>query len=230
MALLYEMVWRFLHALLYVQRALLAWFRVHVWRWKRAVMGLLLPLALGFHNAKKTGATGKRSGRRVRWGADGRTLEKLPLHVGLLIAEEEIHFTDVANLVVWCMAVGISYVSVYDNQVLSCQSVVKVLSPDDGRLSIVQAAQQLCRAIEQKEKTSKDINVTVLDSLLRESKNTPDPDLVLKFGPVESTLGFLPWHIRLTEIISMPSHVDVSYDDLFGALQRYATCEQRLGK
>ncbi|XP_059368268.1 dehydrodolichyl diphosphate synthase complex subunit nus1 [Carassius carassius] len=274
MALMYEMAWRFLHALLYVQRALVAWFRVHIWRWKRAVLGLLLPLALGIHKLKKTGATGKRTSRRVRSGADGRTLEKLPLHLGLLITEDEIHFTDVASLVVWCMAVGISYVSVYDNQgvfrrnnfrlmeeilkqqqellgmdgskysvefmkngtdkqehqVLSCQSVVKVFSPDDGRLSIVQAAQQLCRAVEQKERTLKDINVTVLDSLLRESKNIPDPDLVLKFGPVESTLGFLPWHIRLTEIISMPSHVDVSYDDLFGALQRYATCEQRLGK
>ncbi len=34
-----------------------------------------------------------------------------------------------------------------------------------------------------------------------ESKNIPDPDLVLKFGPVESTLGFLPWHIRLTEFM-----------------------------
>lgn len=45
--------------------------------------------------------------------------------------------------------------------------MVKVLSPDDGRLSIVQAAQQLCRDVEQREKTSKDINVTVLDSLLR---------------------------------------------------------------
>lgn len=50
---------------------------------------------------------------------------------------------------------------------LSCQSVLKVLSPDDGKLRIVQAAQQLCRAVEQREKTSKDINVTVLDSLLR---------------------------------------------------------------
>ncbi|XP_051730029.1 dehydrodolichyl diphosphate synthase complex subunit nus1 isoform X3 [Ctenopharyngodon idella] len=274
MALLYEMVWRFLHALLYVQRALVAWFRVHIWRWKRAVVGLLLPLALGFHNQKKAGPIGKRTSRRVRWGADGRTIEKLPLHVGLLITEEEIHYSDIANLVVWCMAVGISYVSVYDNQgvfkrnnsrlmeeilkkqqeflgmdsskysvellkngtdkqehqVLSCQSVVKVFSPDDGRLSIVQAAQQLCRAVEQRERTSKDIDVTVLDSLLRESKNIPDPDLVLKFGPVESTLGFLPWHIRLTEIISMPSHINVSYDDLFGALQCYAVCEQRLGK
>lgn len=48
-----------------------------------------------------------------------------------------------------------------------CQTVVKVLSPDDGKLSIVRAAQQLCKAVEQKESTSKDINVTLLDSLLR---------------------------------------------------------------
>ncbi|XP_051952084.1 dehydrodolichyl diphosphate synthase complex subunit nus1-like [Xyrauchen texanus] len=270
MAVLYEVAWRVLHALIHLQRALITWFRVHIWRWKRAVVGLLLPLALGFHSQKKTGHVGKRISRRVCWGADGRTLEKLPLHLGLLIAEEEIHYTDIANLVVWCMAVGISYVSVYDNQgvfrgnnsrlleeirrqqqeLLGMDNskytvellkngtdkqehqVLKVLSPDDGQLSIVKAAQQLCKAIEQKEKTSKDINVTVLDSLLRESKNIPDldPDLVLKFGPVESTLGFLPWHIRLTEIISLPSHIDVSYDDLFGALQRYASCEQRLGK
>ncbi|XP_051954106.1 dehydrodolichyl diphosphate synthase complex subunit nus1 [Xyrauchen texanus] len=274
MAILYEVAWRFLHALLYLQRALFTWFRVHIWRWKRTLVGILLPLALGFHNQKKTAPVGKRVSRRVRWSADGRTLEKLPFHVGLLITEEEIHYTDTANLVVWCMAVGISYVSVYDNQgvfrrnnsrlieeilrlkqellgmdsskytleflkngtdkqehqALTCQPVVKILSPDDGQLSIVQAAQQLCKAVERKERTSKDINVTVLDSLLRETKNIPDPDLVLKFGPVESTLGFLPWHIRLTEIISLPSHIDVSYDDLFGALQLYASCEQRLGK
>lgn len=116
MAVLYEMAWRLLYALLHLQRALITWFRVHIWRWKRAVVALMLPLALGFHNQKKTGAVGKRVSRRVRWGADGRTLEKVPLHVGILIAEDEIHYTDVANLVVWCMAVGISYVSVYDNQ------------------------------------------------------------------------------------------------------------------
>ncbi len=34
----------------------------------------------------------------------------------------------------------------------------------------------------------------------------------------------------LSTCSSMPSHVDVSYDDLFGALQCYSTCEQRLGK
>ncbi|CDQ75418.1 dehydrodolichyl diphosphate synthase complex subunit nus1 [Oncorhynchus mykiss] len=281
MAIVYEFVWQVLHVLLHIHRTLITWFRIRLrnWNgrlWSRALTALIVPMALSFPNQKNiVPAPGKRVGRRYRWGADGKSLEKLPDHIGLLIAEEEPRYTDIANLVVWCMAVGISYVSVYDNygvfrrnnsrlmdeilkqqqelldlegskqlcveflnngtdkqdqQVLSCQSVLKVLSPDDGKLRIVQAAQQLCRAVEQREKTSEDINVTVLDSLLRESKSTPDPDLVLKFGPVESTLGFLPWHIRLTEFISLPSHVGVSYEDLFSALQRYASCEQRLGK
>ncbi|XP_056150657.1 dehydrodolichyl diphosphate synthase complex subunit nus1 [Lampris incognitus] len=283
MALIYELVWRVLHVLLHIQRALILWLRICLRTCKgrllrRAVAALLMPIALaGFpeYHKKLAPATGKRTGgRHFRWCADGKSLEKVPLHVGLLIAEEEPSYTDVANLVVWCMAVGISYVSVYDNrgvfqknnailleaivrrqqevlgpdgskynmeftsngndkhqyQVLSCQSVVKVLSPEDGKQSIVQVAQQLCRAVEQKEKNFKDIDVSTIDTLLRDSKKFPDPELVLKFGQIDSTLGFLPWHIRLTEFISMPSHIDVSYEDLYGALQRYAACEQRLGK
>lgn len=247
---------------------------------------LLLPLALaGFPDHQKklnhnpdTNAnpvTGNRiASRRLRWLSDGRSLEKMPVHIGLLVAEEEPSYTDIANLVVWCMAVGISYVSVYDNHgifrknnsrlleeivkqqqdllgvegskynveflnncsdkhqhhVVSCRPTVKVLSPEDGKQSIVQAAQQLCRSVENKERSSKDISVSMLDTLLRESKNIPDPELVVKFGPVNSTLGFLPWHIRLTEFISLPSHRNVSYEDLLGVLQRYGVCQQRLGQ
>ncbi|XP_076128715.1 dehydrodolichyl diphosphate synthase complex subunit nus1 [Alosa pseudoharengus] len=280
MALVFEFVWRLLHALLHLHRTLVTWFRSHLWKWngriwKRAVAALLVPIALGFPNHKKLApTTGKRVGRRFRFGADGKALEKLPLHVGLLIAEEEPRYSDIANLVVWCMAVGISYVSVYDNQgvfrrnnsrlmeeilkqqqeqlgadgskysveflsngsdkqdhqVLSCQAVVKVLSPEDGRQGIVEAAQKLCRAVEQRERAAKDIDVTLLDSLLRESRNIPDPDLVLKFGAVQSTLGYLPWHIRLSEFISLPTHANISYEDLLGALQSFASCEQRFGK
>lgn len=87
---------------------------------------LLLPPALaGFPDYHKRihdnsgnaiPVTGNRAAsRRSRWLSDGRSLEKLPVHIGLLVAEEEPNYTDIANLVVWCMAVGISYVSVYDN-------------------------------------------------------------------------------------------------------------------
>lgn len=51
--------------------------------------------------------------------------------------------------------------------VVSCRPTVKMLSPEDGKQSIVQAAQQLCRSVENKEKSSKDISVSMLDILLR---------------------------------------------------------------
>ncbi|XP_075940694.1 dehydrodolichyl diphosphate synthase complex subunit nus1 [Anarhichas minor] len=291
MALLYGLLWRLLLVLVHINRAFVAWLRVRLrsWKgrlWERAMAGLLLPVALaGFPDHQKklnqnpdanaNPVTGNRTaGRRPRWLSDGKSLEKLPVHIGLLVTEEEPSYTDIANLVVWCMAVGISYVSVYDHHgifrknnsrlleeivrqqqdllgadgskynveflsngsdkhqhhVVSCSPTVKVLSPEDGKQSIVQAAQQLCRSVENKERSSKDISVSMLDVLLRESKNVPDPDLVVKFGPVDSTLGFLPWHIRLTEFISLPSHRNVSYEDLLGVLQQFSSCHQRLGQ
>lgn len=131
MALLYSLLWRLLLVLVHVNRAFFSWLRVRLrsWKgrlWERALATLLLPLALaGFpdyhkrihHNSGNTiPVTGNRAaGRRSRWLSDGRSLEKLPVHIGLLVAEEEPNYTDIANLVVWCMAVGISYVSVYDN-------------------------------------------------------------------------------------------------------------------
>ncbi|XP_053565113.1 dehydrodolichyl diphosphate synthase complex subunit NUS1 isoform X2 [Bombina bombina] len=207
------------------------------------------------------------------WKRDGSALEKLPVHVGLLINEDKESYTDVANLVVWCMAMGISYVSVYDNQgvfkqnssrlmdevsnqqrellghefskqaldcangsidksekVLAHLPVLKVLSPEDGKGQIVKVAQSFCNLVAKHQKRPSDMDVSVLDNLLRSTQSFPDPDLILKFGSVDSTLGFLPWHIRLSEIISIPSHLNISYEDFYSALRCYAGCEQRLGK
>ncbi|XP_026174306.1 dehydrodolichyl diphosphate synthase complex subunit nus1 isoform X3 [Mastacembelus armatus] len=232
MALLYGLLWRFMLVLVHVNRALVSWLRGRVRSWKgrlwgRAMDALLLPVALaGFlHHQKKLNHNpdanakpvyGNRSAsRRLRWLSDGRSLEKLPIHIGLLVAEEEPSYTDIANLVVWCMAVGISYVSVYDyhgmfqknstrllkeiirqqqdmmgveepkysveflsngndkpqHNVVSCRPTLKLLSPEDGKHSIVKAAQKLCRSVEKKEKSSKDISVSMLDTLLREAIN-----------------------------------------------------------
>ncbi|KAM4692896.1 dehydrodolichyl diphosphate synthase complex subunit NUS1 [Discoglossus pictus] len=207
------------------------------------------------------------------WRRDGAGLAKLPQHVGLLISEESHSYADVANLVVWCMAVGISYISVYDNhgifkqnssrlmeevlkqqreffgyefsnQPLECGNgstdktekvlgrlpLLKVLSPEDGKGQIVKAAQNFCHLVAQQQKRPTDMDVDVLDHLIRSTQGFPDPDLILKFGSIDSMLGFLPWHIRLSEIISIHSHVNISYEDFFSALCCYANCEQRLGK
>ncbi|KAM4712567.1 dehydrodolichyl diphosphate synthase complex subunit nus1 [Anableps anableps] len=290
MALLYGLIWRLLLAMVRIKRATVSWLRVRLrtWRgrfWQRTMAALLLPVPVSeFPNYQKKAVLNQNSdgdegsrgagSRRSRWMCDGNSLEKLPVHIGFVVAEEELSYTDIANIVVWCMAVGVSYVSVYDHHgifqknnsclqeeimrqqqnllggddsrynmdlvknstdkpqhfVVTCRPIVKVLSPEDGKHSIVQAARKLCHSVEKKEWSSKDISVSMLDILLRESKNIPDPELVVKFGPVNSTLGFLPWHIRLTEFISLPSHKNVSYEDLFSALQQYSACQQRLGQ
>ncbi|XP_007484542.1 dehydrodolichyl diphosphate synthase complex subunit NUS1 isoform X2 [Monodelphis domestica] len=255
---LYELVWRVLHALLCLHRTLASWLRVRFgtwnWIWRRwcraASTAVLAPLGFTLrkppaagrnhhhhhhhhyhHHAHGRGAPGAAPTHpRLRWRSDGKSLEKLPVHMGLVVTEEEEpSFSDIASLVVWCMAVGISYISVYDHQVLNCQSSVKVLSPEDGKEDIVRAARDFCQLVAQQQKKSTDMDVNILGNLLS-LNGFPDPDLVLKFGPVDSTLGYLPWHIRLTEIISLPSHLNISYEDFFSALRRYAACEQRLGK
>ncbi|KAM4817100.1 dehydrodolichyl diphosphate synthase complex subunit NUS1 isoform X2 [Urocitellus parryii] len=248
---LYELVWRVLHALLCLHRTLTSWLRVRFgtwnWIWRRcyraASAAVLAPLGFALHKPPAVGRNRRhhrlpRGGPgpaaahpRLRWRADGRSLEKLPVHMGLVITaeEQEPSFSDIASIVVWCMAVGISYISVYDHQVLNCHLAVKVLSPEDGKADIVRAAQDFCQLVAQQQKRSTDLDVDTLDSLLS-SNGYPDPDLVLKFGPVDSTLGFLPWQIRLTEIVSLPSHLNISYEDFFSALRQYAACEQRLGK
>ncbi|KAM9383298.1 dehydrodolichyl diphosphate synthase complex subunit NUS1 [Phaethornis superciliosus] len=284
------LAWRALHALLRallcLQRVLLGCLRgraatgPRAWLWRRAASAAascsLLAPGAGAFAARKTGALRRRgpgaaAQSRQRWRLDGRALQKLPVHMGLVVTEEEPSYADMASLVVWCMAVGISYVSVYDHngifkrnnsrlmdeilkqqqellgldcskytvefsnqdkadQVLNCQSTLKVLSPEDGKADIVKAAQNFCQLVAQQQRTYTDLDVNVLDNLLSSTNGFPDPDLVLKFGPVDSTLGFLPWHIRLTEIVSLPSHLNISYEDFFSALHHYAACEQRWGK
>ncbi|XP_047244448.1 dehydrodolichyl diphosphate synthase complex subunit nus1 isoform X2 [Girardinichthys multiradiatus] len=220
MALLYGLIWRVLLAVVRIKRATVSWLRVRLqtWRgrfWQRTVAALLLPVPVTefpdyLKKARDYDGKGAES-RRSRWISDGNSLKKLPVHIGFVVAEEELSYTDIANLVVWCMAVGISHVSVYDHHgifqknhiclqeeivkkqqsllggddsrynmellksstdkpqhfVVSCRPIVKVLSPEDGKHSIVQAARKLCHSVEKKEWSAKDISVSMLDILLR---------------------------------------------------------------
>lgn len=130
MALLYSLLWRFLLLLVRVKRAIVSWLQVRLrsWRgrlWEGTITALLLPVAVSEFpdyqkkanpNGNADPVRGNRAvGSRARWLSDGQSLEKLPAHIGFMVAEEELSFTDVAKLVVWCMAVGVSCVSVYDN-------------------------------------------------------------------------------------------------------------------
>ena len=46
--------------------------------------------------------------------ADSKSLNKLPSHIGFVVAEDEFSFKDIANMIVWSISLGISYITVYD--------------------------------------------------------------------------------------------------------------------
>ena len=46
--------------------------------------------------------------------SDARTFKKLPIHIGLLVLENDISYSDIANTLLWSAAMGVSYISVYD--------------------------------------------------------------------------------------------------------------------
>lgn len=207
---------------------------------------------------------------------DIATLRNLPRHISFLVLEPEINFNILARVVVWSVAAGISYLSVYDPQGIlkrkrkefyhellqirqeflgaqyeihlsdknnSEQSItngtanksarkvfVSVFSKEDGKQNIVRTAKKFCCSINNKECKSKIMNVEYFSGLLKGSDAFPDPDLALRFGPTDILNGYLPWQIRLTEFISIPSLDVMNYKLLLKTLQRYSKCEKRLGR
>lgn len=101
-----------------------------------------------------------------------------------------------------------------------------VYSREDGKPAIVNAVKDLCSesctvsggeskgetedlgtAPTTNETPARRIDERILDNYLNRHKQCngtaelkTDPDLLIILGKVKSTLGFLPWHIRLTEI------------------------------
>ncbi|MBZ3875000.1 Dehydrodolichyl diphosphate syntase complex subunit NUS1 [Sciurus carolinensis] len=90
----YELVWRVLHALFCLHRKLTSWLRFRLgtwnWIWRRcyrvASAAVLEPL--GFTLLRKPSRSGRRP-PRLRWRVDSGSLEKLPVHLGLVITAEE---------------------------------------------------------------------------------------------------------------------------------------------
>ncbi|XP_045198187.1 dehydrodolichyl diphosphate synthase complex subunit nus1-like [Mercenaria mercenaria] len=204
--------------------------------------------------------------------ADARKLKKLPLHLGMIILEDDMSYTDIANFILWSAAMGISFISIYDTNGIvkrnektlreeiarrkssyndsenskadievhsslekltnksSSQVDVFLLSVKDGRQSIVNMARHICHQVSLRQLKSVELSPHSVDKLFQEETGYPDPDLVVKFGSAETLMGFMPWHARLTEILSWPSHFGLEYKTFKSLLVSYGSTEQRFGK
>ncbi|ESO89107.1 hypothetical protein LOTGIDRAFT_106731 [Lottia gigantea] len=202
---------------------------------------------------------------------DAKHLKKLPMHLGFVIVENDYTFRDIANLIVWSVAMGISYISVYDingdikrNSFLLQKEIkrskqetfasedskfeislslseskemqssfkqpqVHLLAADDGRLNLVKTAQNYCQLVKTNQYQLEDIVPNNVDSHLQKLFKLPDPDLVILLGHINSLLGFMPWQVRLSEILNLPLNKGVNYKSFLSLIYTYGKTIQRFG-
>lgn len=79
-------------------------------------------------------------------------------------------------------------------------------------------------------KNDKPISPVDIDEFLIKKLGLPNPELAVICSPTPCLLGVLPWHMRLTEIVSLPSFGSLMPHDFIQVLNRYTMCQQRLGK
>uniref|UniRef100_A0A023FZK1 ditrans,polycis-polyprenyl diphosphate synthase [(2E,6E)-farnesyldiphosphate specific] n=1 Tax=Amblyomma parvum TaxID=251391 RepID=A0A023FZK1_AMBPA len=104
---------------------------------------------------------------------------------------------------------------------------VHLASGEDGRPHLASIARTFCQAVERGEMRPHDITPHLIQ---RKLGDVPDPELLLRCGYVHSLLGYPPWQIRLTEIITLPTHHNLRLSEFLEALVKYNTREQRFGK
>ncbi|XP_041462178.1 dehydrodolichyl diphosphate synthase complex subunit nus1-like [Lytechinus variegatus] len=253
---------------------------VHIVLWVRLYLWTLVSRFISKHIGLCIGEQRKLSAERCR--IDSKNLPKLPLHIGLQILENRISDEDVANLLVWCIAMGFQYVSLFDDEgyfkknpsklrdvmqkkmaailesnrlvfhietpVRNGERSVKVttttketlqdtkstrialMSCEDGRGDILESARRLCQDVADKRYRASEIGITNLDQVMNSLLDYPDPDLIIQFGQVNSLLGYSPWKIRVTEILSVPTHHGMNYQSFIDVLHSYSKTQQRYGK
>uniref|UniRef100_A0A7R9AM45 ditrans,polycis-polyprenyl diphosphate synthase [(2E,6E)-farnesyldiphosphate specific] n=1 Tax=Timema shepardi TaxID=629360 RepID=A0A7R9AM45_TIMSH len=107
---------------------------------------------------------------------------------------------------------------------------VNILSWRDGRGGLVDITSRLCRLVKTAEVKTCEIDQNLIGSLIHSEVNIPDPDLAIYCGKTCSTFGLLPWQIRVTEFLHLPTHHNINVKEFLSLLDRFGCCEQRFGK
>ena len=96
-----------LHAALLRVTHIIIWFRVFIWTFSR---WFLKPSSLFLYFTTDN----QRKRMFERCSTDSKNLHKLPLHIGLQILEERISDSDASRILLWCIALRIPYVTIFD--------------------------------------------------------------------------------------------------------------------
>lgn len=172
---------------------------------------------------------------------------RVPKHIALSFTNETNHLDleSIARLLCWCKQLSVSYITLYDDlgrlkdkqkdlikcfesimRMLGCEKPIRhieglnIISRSDGRQKFVEAARELV------ELEPENINI---DTVHNRVGWPSDPQLLISFGSPLCLYGFPPWQLRLTEILSIPTHKKLPQQIFFDCLRRYSKISQREG-
>ena len=77
---------------------------------------------------------------------------------------------------------------------------VLLISAEDGRESFVDLTKTLAEMSQRGKLSIEDINLDLVDVILKDNVIS-GPDLLVLFSPYVELLGYPPWQVRLTEIL-----------------------------
>jgi len=156
---------------------------------------------------------------------------------GQQLYQEAIHRKDVYlkkgsenfNLIFTDGKVPYSYNTIIKNGHITADMHVYLLAHDNGKHCIINAAKKFCKDVFLNPSSLQNFHAKEFGSYIKDIIDIPDPQLIIKFGKIYGLIGYLPWHTRLSEILSYPSHLKLQSREFHDLLIQYSRCEQRFG-
>lgn len=173
---------------------------------------------------------------------------RIPKHIALCFTNEinHLHLESIARLLCWCKQLDISHITLYDDlgrlkdmhkwlikyielrmRAFGCDKPIdrieglNIISRSDGRQKFAEDMRELVEKLKPDE-----INIDTVDKCVGWPS---DPELLISFGYPLCLHGFPPWQLRLTEILSIPTHRYLPQKVFLDCLSRYSRTSQREG-
>lgn len=173
---------------------------------------------------------------------------RIPRHIAMSFTNEanNLDLDSIARLLCWCKQLGIHHITLYDDlgklerkekdliksfelkletigfeKPISNIPGLRILSRKDGRPQFVEDVKNLLRH------KPEDIDLKQVQEFV--GWKSCDPELLISFGTPLCLYGFPPWQLRLTEVLSLPTHRKVPRKAFFECLRRYSRITQREG-
>lgn len=173
---------------------------------------------------------------------------RIPKHIALAFSNEadNLDMQSIARLLYWCKQLRINTITLYDELGHLKSRYIEVIKHFENHvrhlgfekhIERLDGLNIICRRdgrqkfVEDVRELVKVNRPEVIDlQFVQDRIGWPaDPDLLINFGSPLCLHGFPPWQLRLTEILSIPTHRNVPQKVFIDCLRRFSSISQRQG-